>query len=85
MGRRRSWLSGWKRRIICSCWMTVTCADTPKRQDLEITGTLGILVLARERGLIDTVRPIPDRLQELRFRIAARTRETVLDLAEEQH
>ena len=54
-------------------------------EGLEITGTLGILVLAKERGVIDTVRPILDRLQELQFRIAVGTREMVLDLAEEQH
>lgn len=49
---------------------------------LEITGTLGILVLAQERGLVDTVRPILNRLQDLQFRVDAGTLETVLDMAE---
>ena len=52
---------------------------------LEITGTLGILVLAKERGVIETVRPILDHLQDLQFRINATTREIVLDLADEGH
>ena len=52
---------------------------------LEITGTLGILVLAKERGVIDTVRPILDRLQELQFRVDSETLKMVLDMAEESH
>ena len=53
-----------------------------KAAGLEIVGTLGILVLARERGIIDTVRPILDRLRELQFRVDSRTLKTVLDMAE---
>ena len=52
---------------------------------LEITGTLGILVLAKERGVIETVRPILDHLQDLKFRINATTRDIVLDLADEEY
>ena len=51
--------------------------------DLEITGTLGILILAKERGLLDSIRPALDRLQALRFRLSAETRQIVLDLAGE--
>jgi uncharacterized protein len=50
---------------------------------LEITGTLGILLLAKERGFLDAVRPVLDRLQLLRFRLDARTRQSVLELAGE--
>ncbi|NKC12895.1 MAG: DUF3368 domain-containing protein [Gammaproteobacteria bacterium] len=52
---------------------------------LESTGTLGILVLAKERGVIETVRPILDHLQDMQFRVDAATREMVLDMAEEPH
>ena len=52
---------------------------------LEITGTLGILMLAKERGVIEAVRPILDHLQELQFRVNDTTREIVLDLADEGH
>ena len=50
---------------------------------LTITGTLGILLVAKERGHLDSVQPALNRLQELRFRISAATRRTVLDLAGE--
>ena len=51
---------------------------------LEVTGTLGILVLAKERGLIDSIRPVLDRLQKLQFRLSATTRQMVLNLAGEE-
>ena len=51
---------------------------------LEITGTLGILVLAKERGFIEEVRPVLDRLQDLQFWIDAATREVVLEMVKEQ-
>ena len=56
-----------------------------KAVGLETTGTLGTLVLAKERGVIDTIRPILNRLQELQFRVDAGTLKTVLDMAEEPH
>jgi predicted nucleic acid-binding protein len=51
--------------------------------ELEIAGTLGVLLLAKERGILDAVRPVLDRLQALRFRLDARTRLVVLELASE--
>lgn len=51
---------------------------------LEISGTLGVLLLAKERGRLEAVRPVLDRLQELRFRLNARTRQIVLELASEK-
>ncbi len=50
---------------------------------LKVTGTLGILLLAKERGKLDAVRPMLDRLDDLRFRLDATTRQTVLRLAQE--
>ncbi|MCC6558667.1 MAG: DUF3368 domain-containing protein [Polyangiaceae bacterium] len=37
---------------------------------LTFTGTLGVLIRAKERGLLDQLRPALDQLQALRFRIA---------------
>ena len=51
--------------------------------ELEISGTLGILLLAKERGILDAVRPVLDRLQALRFRLNAETRQMVLKQAGE--
>ena len=52
---------------------------------LEVTGTVGVLLVAKERGLLDSVRPALDRLQRLRFRLSATTYRLVLDLAGEDH
>ena len=51
--------------------------------ELEITGTLGLLLRAKERGILDAVQPVLDRLQALRFRLNDRTREMVLKRAGE--
>ena len=51
--------------------------------ELEITGTLGLLLRAKERGILDAVRPVLDRLQALGFRLNARTRQMVLKRAGE--
>ena len=51
--------------------------------ELEITGTLGLLLRAKERGILDAVGPVLDRLQSLRFRLNVRTREMVLKRAGE--
>ena len=62
--------------------------DAPARQaalslGLRITGTLGLLLDAKRAGLIETVTPVLDNLQALRFRLAPRTRALVLELAGE--
>ncbi len=51
--------------------------------ELEIIGTLGLLLRAKERGILDAVRPVLDRLQALGFRLNARTRQMVLKRASE--
>jgi predicted nucleic acid-binding protein len=50
---------------------------------LRLTGTLGILLDAKKRGLINEVAPLLDQLQNLRFRLASQTRAAVLKLAGE--
>jgi len=51
---------------------------------LRHTGTLGLLLDAKQAGLVAAVRPLLDRLQALRFRLAAHTRTAVLKLAGEE-
>ena len=51
--------------------------------ELEISGTLGLLLRAKERGILSAVRPVLDRLQALRFRLNAKTRQMVLKRAGE--
>lgn len=50
---------------------------------LSFTGTLGVLIRAKERGLLEHLRPSLDQLQALRFRIAPALRESVLRLVGE--
>lgn len=50
---------------------------------LHVTGTLGILIEARERGLIGQLRPELDRLLQLPFRISASLYAEVLARADE--
>ena len=53
------------------------------RIGLAVTGTLGILVLAKELHLIDSIRPVPSRLETLGFRLDVNTRAATLRLAGE--
>lgn len=50
---------------------------------LRLTGTLGLWVDAKKAGLIPAVAPLLDKLDALRFRLAAHTRLAVLKLAGE--
>lgn len=50
---------------------------------IRLTGTLGILLDAKSKGLIDAVKPFLDELDRLRFRVSAGTRSEVLRLAGE--
>jgi predicted nucleic acid-binding protein len=52
--------------------------------NLTLTGTLGVLLKAKETGLLPAVAPVLDRLQKLRFRLDAETRQAVLRLAGEE-
>ncbi|MDE3259348.1 MAG: DUF3368 domain-containing protein [Gemmatimonadota bacterium] len=51
--------------------------------ELEVSGTLGLLLRAKEQGVLDAVRPVLDRLQSLRFRLNVGTRQKVLERAGE--
>ncbi|MGK7900639.1 MAG: DUF3368 domain-containing protein [Hormoscilla sp.] len=50
---------------------------------VKFTGTLGVLLKAKQAGHLSAVAPILDQLDALRFRLDASTRATVLKLAAE--
>ena len=50
---------------------------------LRTTGTLGVLLYGKERGIINTIYPVLDRLDALGFRLHPSTRKNVLRLASE--
>lgn len=51
--------------------------------EISFTGTLGVLLDAKQAGLVPEVRPLLDSLQALRFRLSAQTRSAVLRRASE--
>jgi predicted nucleic acid-binding protein len=50
---------------------------------IRLTGTLGLLLDARKKGLIVSIAPVLDVLDQLRFRVSPATRAAVLKLAGE--
>lgn len=53
------------------------------RLGVEVTGTLNVILIAKQRGHVQAVRPILDQLQQLRFRVSPALREHILALAGE--
>jgi predicted nucleic acid-binding protein len=51
---------------------------------LKFTGTLGILLAAKHAGMVSSVTPLLNRLQELHFRLSSPTRRAILQLAGEE-
>lgn len=64
-----------------SCWSAGHSAFT--YQFRPTTGTLGLLLLAKERGLIVAVAPVLEDLERHGFRITRNVRLHVLQLASE--
>ncbi len=54
-----------------------------KRLELNLTGTLGLLLKAKQIGRIARLEPLLDRLEDLRFRLDGDTRSSALKLAGE--
>ena len=50
---------------------------------ITLTGTLGVLLKAKERGHISQIAPMVARLTELGFHLSAQTRDAILNLANE--
>jgi predicted nucleic acid-binding protein len=51
---------------------------------IPVRGTLALLVMAKERGFIQEVRPFIERLEEMGFRLSEDVREMILALAGEE-
>jgi predicted nucleic acid-binding protein len=54
-----------------------------QRLGLAVTGTVGLLLKARQKGIIPAIRPLLDALQAQQFRISAELRAEALRLANE--
>jgi hypothetical protein len=54
-----------------------------RRLGLPLTGTMGVLLLAKENDLVDKIAPMIDQLQELGFHISSELVSAVLSLANE--
>lgn len=54
-----------------------------RRLELPLTGTLGLLLKAKEIGRIDRIKPSLETLDSLGFRLDDRTRASVLEIAGE--
>ncbi|MGC9504594.1 DUF3368 domain-containing protein [Baaleninema sp.] len=55
-----------------------------KQIGIQLTGTLGILLKAKQMGDLQTVRPVVDRLEELGFRVSTSMRSRILNFPGEQ-
>lgn len=51
--------------------------------NLQVTGTVGLLLKAKKKGVIPAIRPILDALEAVDFRISSNLRTRALELAEE--
>ena len=54
-----------------------------KKLNIEITGTLGTLIKARQQNIIPMVKPILEKLKEVNFRIDSEIEKGVLKLVGE--
>lgn len=59
--------------------------QTAEALGLRFTGTLGLLIDAKKTGLVPSLRPLLDKLQSLRFRLAPQTYAAVLNLSGESN
>ncbi|WP_404790234.1 DUF3368 domain-containing protein [Altericista sp. CCNU0014] len=53
------------------------------QMNVALTGTLGVLLKAKQSGYINQISPIVEQLDTLRFRLAPATRTAILKLANE--
>jgi len=54
-----------------------------KRMGINITGTLGLLLLAKKKGHISSVKMVIDEIQSTNFRVSSNIVQKVLELAAE--
>jgi len=50
---------------------------------LSVTGTLGILLKAKQRGILPALKPVLERIRQTNFRLSAELEMQVLKLADE--
>ena len=50
-----------------------------KRMGLLIIGTQGIIIKAKENGIIERLKPILEKLEKVRFRISPKLKKQILD------
>lgn len=50
-----------------------------KRMGLSIIGTLGVIIKAKENGIIETIKPILEKLEMVQFRISPKLKKQILD------
>lgn len=57
--------------------------NTAKRLGLQIIGTLGIVLRAKEKGIIEVVKPLLEELEEVGFRIGRDLKDKILKKVKE--
>ena len=50
-----------------------------KRMGVSIIGTLGIIIKAKEKGIIEVIKPILEKLEAVQFRISLKLKKQILD------
>ena len=56
---------------------------TAKYMNLAVTGTMGVLIKAKQKGLIDKVKPVMDRLIQNGLYVSSEVQLSVLKIAGE--
>jgi len=59
------------------------CQKIARKLDILITGSLGVLITAKNKGVIDPVKPIVEKIKKINFRMSEYLVEKVLHLATE--
>lgn len=67
--------------IILDDWKARTIAEELK---IKVTGTIGVIIKAKNIGLIDSVKPYLDKIKETDFRISDELIKTALAAANEK-
>lgn len=57
--------------------------STAETMGLRVVGAMGLLIRAKQAGIVDKIKPIIEDLEENRFRIGRALREDVLQIAGE--
>jgi len=58
-------------------------AKMPEKLNLRFSGTLGLLLKAKEIGVIDKLKPIIEKIRKTNFRVSDATLQSILDIIKE--